>query len=34
MEWCTQHKLKYLSTSVKSNLNVEESFMQLARLIN
>ena len=33
MEWCGQHKIKYLSTSVKNNTNVEESFMSLARLI-
>lgn len=33
-EWCSQHKVKYLPTSVKNNTNVEESFMTLAKLIN
>ena len=23
MEWCHQHKVKYLTTSVKNNVNVE-----------
>jgi Ras-related protein Rab-1A len=32
-EWCTLHKIRYLSTSVKNNTNVEESFMTLARMI-
>lgn len=34
MEWCTAHKIRYLSTSVKNNTNVEEAFMGLARMIN
>lgn len=33
-EWCSSHKIKYLPTSVKTNSNVDESFMTLARLIN
>ena len=33
MEWCNQHRVKYLSTSVKTNLNVEESFMTLAKMV-
>jgi GTPase SAR1 family protein len=33
-EWCASHKIKYLSTSVKNNTNVDESFMTLAKLIN
>jgi Ras-related protein Rab-1A len=34
IEWCGSHKIKYLSTSVKNNINVDESFMTLARMIN
>lgn len=33
-EWCSAHKIKYLSTSVKNNVNIDESFMCLARMIN
>lgn len=33
-QWCNERKIKYLSTSVKNNVNVDESFMTLARLIN
>ncbi len=33
-EWCNAHKIKYISTSVKNNTNIDESFMTLARMIN
>ena len=32
-EWCGQHRVKYMVTSVKNGLNVEECFMELARMI-
>ena len=33
-EFCNKHKIKYLATSVKTGMNVEETFMSLARAVN
>ena len=34
LDWCTKNRIRYMTTSVKNNVNVEETFMTLAKLVN